>query len=148
MQNLRGQALIFAKNPQQQVFGPDMPVAQAFSLVCGEGEDSLAFRTQGKIDRCRHLLPNNGSSLNIFLDGIDGRVRPQEAIGQALVLPHQSQEKVFGLNGGASELAGFVPSEKDHAPGFFGVSLKHEHRRRLASCRSPASEFGRTWKLF
>jgi hypothetical protein len=55
-------------------------------------------------------------------------VRAQEAIGQALVLSHQTQEKVFGLNGGAAELAGFVPSEKDHPSGFFGVSLKHEYR--------------------
>ena len=128
MQYLRCQALVFAKNPQQQVFGSDMPVAQTFGLVGRKGEDSLAFRTQGKVDRCRHLLPNYGSSLDILLDGIDGRVRAQKAIGEALVLPHQAQEKVFGLDGGASELAGFVPSEKDHPSGFFGVSLKHEYR--------------------
>ena len=32
---------------------------------------------------------------------------------------------MFGLDVGAAVLAGFIPSEEDHAAGFFGIALKH-----------------------
>jgi hypothetical protein len=54
------------------------------------------------------------------------RARPSISLrGEPLALPDQAQEEVLGLDGVAPELAGFVASEEDDAPGPLRVALEH-----------------------
>jgi hypothetical protein len=62
--------------------------------------------------------------LDLLADGVE-RSGAQEALRQSLILPEQTQQEVFSLNEGASELRSFEPAEEDHAPGFLGESFEH-----------------------
>ena len=44
---------------------------------------------------------------------------------QLLILPEETQKKVFGFDVWGSEHARFIPSEKDHSPRLLVVKLKH-----------------------
>jgi hypothetical protein len=50
---------------------------------------------------------------------------PQEAIGQGFVFAQEPEKQVLSLNIGRPELAGFVASEEDDAPGFLRIAFKH-----------------------
>jgi hypothetical protein len=43
-----------------------------------------------------------------------------------LVLAKEAQEEMFGIDARGAEVAGFVPSEEDHATGAFCITLKHK----------------------
>jgi len=125
VQDFGGEALFFAQQAQQKVFGTDVLVREALGFLGCVSEDTLALVAQGKIDRSRDLLTDRGVTFDLFPNGFDGSVRAQEPVGQGLVFTEKSQQEMFGLNIGRSELAGFVPREEDDAPGFFGITFKH-----------------------
>src|ERR1035438_8784119 len=45
-----------------------------------------------------HTAPGPSVSLDLFADGLHGRVRAKEAVRQRLVLAQQPQQQVFGLD--------------------------------------------------
>jgi len=66
-------------------------------------------------------------------------MRSQEPIRQGLILAEEPEQKVFGLDIRAAELAGLIAREEDYPPGFFCIALKHitllplyERRERIA----------------
>ena len=91
MQNLRGKALFFPQQTQQQMLGADVPVRQPLRFFGGIGQHALAFIAQRKIDRGRDLLPNRGVSFDLLADGLDRGVRAQEPIGQGFVFAQESE---------------------------------------------------------
>ena len=131
VQNLGREALLFAQQAQQQVFGADVLVVQAFGLFRAIGQHALALVAQRQIHRSGNLLADGGVPFDLLADGFHRRVRPQEAVGQRLILPQQSQQQMFGLDIRAAELAGLVPREEDYSSRFLRVALKHN------SCDAP-----------
>ena len=120
------------------MLGTDVLVIQALCFFSAIGEYALALMAQRKIHRGGNLLANGGVRFDLLPNGLDGRVRPQEAIGQRLVLSQQPEQQVFRLDVRTTELAGLVSREENHAPGLFGISFKHDSSR-LLSLQSPAS---------
>src|SRR5665213_3365655 len=125
MQNLRRETLLLAQQSQQQMLGPDMLVVQALRFFGAVSQNPFAFMAQRKIDRRRNLLPDCGMPFDLLSDGIHGRVRPQESIGQLFIFPQEPEKQMLGLDVRAAELACLVPGEEDDAPRLFRVTLKH-----------------------
>ena len=126
VQDFRGEALLFAQQAQQQVLGADVLVIQALGFLGAIRQHALAFVAEGQIHRSGNLLANGGVAFDLLANGFHGRVRPQETVGQRLVLPQQAQQQMFGLDIRAAELAGLVAREKDHPPRLLRVTLKHD----------------------
>jgi hypothetical protein len=51
----------------------------------------------------------------------------EETRGERFVFTHQPEQKVFRLDGGRSELRGFVASKEDYSPRFLRVAFKHKN---------------------
>ena len=131
VQDLGGEALLLAQQAEQQMLGADVLVIQPLRFFGAIGQHALALVAQRQIHRGRDLLANRGVRFDLLADGLDRRVRAQEAVRQRLVLPQQTQQQVLGLDVGTAELAGLVPREKDHAPGLLGIAFKHSLSRLL-----------------
>ena len=129
VQNLGGEALLFAQQAQQQVLGPDVLVAQPLGFFGAVGQHALAFVAEGQVHRSGDLLADGGVSFDLLADGFHRRVGTQEPVGQRLVFPQQAQQQVFRLDVRAAELAGLVAREKDHPPRLLRVSLEHRTAR-------------------
>jgi hypothetical protein len=67
-------------------------------------------------------------------------MRAEEAVGQRLVFAQQSEQKMFRFDRWRAQLAGFVPREEDHAPGFFRIPLEHD--QLLSNSSAPGCSKG------
>ncbi len=103
-----------------------MLVAQALRLFRGHVQDALALRAQRHFHRGGNPLANRNARFNLFPNGFDGALLPQETVGQRFVFPHQTQQEVLGLDVRAAVLAGLVPGEKYDAPRLLCVSFEHD----------------------
>src|ERR1700722_969305 len=103
----------------------DVLVVEPLGLLGAIGEHPLTLVAQRQVDRSRHLLAQRRMRLDLFTDRFDGCAGSEEAVGQRLILPQQSEQQVFGLDARAAELAGFVACEEDYATGLFGITFKH-----------------------
>ena len=74
VQNLGGEALLFAQQTQQQVLGANVLVGEALSLFRGIGEHTLTLVAQREIDRSRYLLADGGVAFDLFPNGFDRRM--------------------------------------------------------------------------
>ena len=126
VQDLRGEALLFAQQAEQQVLGADVLVVQPLGLFGAVGQNALAFVAQRKIHGGGNLFPDGGVPFDLLADRLHRGVRAQEPVRQRLVFAQQAQEQVFGLNVGTAELAGLVPREEDYPPRLLRVTLKHK----------------------
>ena len=81
LQNLGGEALLFAQQAQQQMFGTDVLVAQALGFFGRIGQHPLALVRERQVDTGRNLLANRGVRLDLLADRLHRGVRAQEAIG-------------------------------------------------------------------
>ena len=129
MQNLGGEALLFAQQSQQQVLGADMLVIEPLGFLGAIGQHAFAFVAQREIHGGRNLLSNGGVPFDLLAYGIHRRMGPQEAVGQRLILAKQTQEQMLGFDIRASELAGLIPREKDYSASFLRVPFKHRPYR-------------------
>ena len=125
MQNIRGEAFLFAQEPEQQMLGPDVLVVQPFGFLGAIRQHALALMAQRQVDGSRNLFPQRGVRLDLLADGFHRRAGAQEAVGERLVFAQQAQQQMLGLDARAAELAGLVAGEEDHSPGFFGITFKH-----------------------
>ena len=107
------------------MLGSDVLVVEPFGLFRAISENALAFVAQGKIDRGGNLLPNGGVTFDLLANGFDGGVRPQEAVGQSLILAQQAEQKMLGFDVRAAELARLVSRKEDHSSRFLRITLKH-----------------------
>ena len=124
-QDLRAKALFFAQDSQQQVLGSDVLHAEPFSLFAGHIQDALALRAQRHFHGGGNALTNGDARFDLFADGLDGSLLPQETICQRFVLAHQAQQKMLGLDVRAAVLAGFVPRKENYSTRFFGITFEH-----------------------
>src|SRR5205814_1377561 len=108
VQDFSGKAFLFAQQSQQQMFGADVLMAEALSLFSSISQYALAFIAERKINGRGDLLPDGGMAFNLFTDRLDRSVRPQEAVGQSLILTQQAQQQMFGLNIRRAKLAGLI----------------------------------------
>ncbi len=129
VQNLGGEALLLAQQPEQQVLGADVLVVEPLGLLGAVGQNALALVAERQIHRGGNLLANRGVRFNLLANRFDGGVRPQEPVRQRLVFAQQPEQQVLGLDVGAAELAGLVPREEDHPSRLFRVSFKHNYSR-------------------
>ena len=121
----RNRALL-AQDAEQEVFRTDVVVQQAVGFLRRELQDPLGFRAEGNLDRGGDLLAEDGSPLDLLADAFEGQVRPgKDAAGEALALPDESEEQMFGLYRDAAQLTGFVACEEQHAPRSFRVTFEH-----------------------
>ena len=65
-------------------------------------------------------------SFYLLSDGFNRCVGAQEAVGQSLIFPEQTEKQVFCLYIRATELAGFVTRKEDDPSRLFCISLKHK----------------------
>jgi hypothetical protein len=107
------------------MLGADVLVIQPFGFFRTVRQDTLAFVAQRQIHRSGNFLTGRGVAFDLLTNGIHGGMRTQEAVGQLLIFPQQSQQQMFRFDVRATKLAGLVSREEDDSPGFFRVSLKH-----------------------
>ena len=125
VQDLRGEALLFAQQAQQQVLGADVLVIQPLGFFRAIGQHAFALVAQRQVHGGRNLLADRGVSFDLLADGLHRGVGAQEPVRQRLVFAQQSEEQVFGFDVGTAELAGLVPREEDDSSRLLRVSLKH-----------------------
>ncbi len=104
---------------------PDVLHAQALGLFGGEIQDALAFLAQRHFHGRGDALANGDARFDLFADGLDRSVRAQKSIGQRLVLAHQAEQQMLGLDVRAAVLAGLVPRKEYYATRFFRIAFKH-----------------------
>ena len=85
MQDLSGEALLFAQESEQQMFRPDVFVRKPFRFFGGLGQHALTFIAEGKINRGRNFFADGGVSLDLFADRFHRRVRAQETVRQGFI---------------------------------------------------------------
>ena len=145
MEDLGGEALLFAQQAEQQMFGADVLVREALGLFSGVGEHALAFVRERQVDGGRDLLANGGVAFNLFADGFDRGMRAKKAVGERLVFAQQAEQQMLGLDVRRAELAGLVPREEDDAPRFFCIAFEHDSSERLRlPSRMPVVIAGKT----
>jgi hypothetical protein len=81
LQNLRGEALLFAQQAQQQMLGADVLVAQPLGFFRRIGQHPLALVRERQVHGGRDLLADGGVRLNLLADRLHRGVRAQEAVG-------------------------------------------------------------------
>jgi hypothetical protein len=125
VQYFRRKALLFPQQSEQQVLRADVLVIQPLRFLRAIRQHALALVAQRQVDRSRYLLANRGVPFNLLPNGIDSRMRPQEPVGELLVLPQESEQKMLRLDVGTTELTRLIPGEEDDAPRFFRITLEH-----------------------
>src|SRR6266849_5599996 len=125
LQDLRAETLLFSQDAQQQVLGAHVLVAQPLGLFSGAVQDALALLAERHLHRGGDALADGDARFDLLADRFDRPVRPQEAVRQGFVFPHQAQQQVFGFDVRAAVLARLVPREEDHPPSFLCVAFKH-----------------------
>ncbi len=125
-QNLGAETLFFAQDSEQQVLGADVLDAETLGFFAGHIEDALALRAERHFHRSRNALANRDAGFDLFADGFDRSLLPQEAIGQRFVLAHQAEQQMLGLDVRAAVLAGFVSRKENNASRFFCIPFEHD----------------------
>src|SRR4029077_3568297 len=70
-------------------------------------------------------LANRDARFNLFANGLDRALLPQKSVRQRLVLAHQAEQQMLGLDVRAAILAGFVPRKKYDASRLFRIPFEH-----------------------
>ena len=121
----RDRALL-AQDAEQEVFRADVVVQQPVGFFRRELQHPLGFRAEGNLDRGGDLLAEDRPPLDLLADAFEGQVRPgKDAAGEALALADEPEEQMFGLDGDAAQLTGFVACEEQHPPRSFRVTFEH-----------------------
>src|SRR5262249_45799801 len=112
VQDIGGEALLFAEQSKQQVFRTNVLVIEALCFLSAVGEHALALMRKRQIDRGRYLFPHGGVCFDLLTDGFHRSAGPQEAASQRFVLPQQTEQQMLCLNARTSELTGLVTCEE------------------------------------
>ena len=137
-QDARGDALVLAHEPEQDVLGADVVVAERERLAQRQLEDLLGARRERDLPR-RHLvaLADDAGDLRAHLLDRDVE-RLEHARGEALLLAQEPEQDVLGADVVVLERPGLVLGEDDDLASPFGEAF--EQRPRLPSARK---SFGR-----
>ena len=135
LQDFRAKALLFAQDSEQQMLGADVPVPEALGFFRGEIQDAFGFLAERHFHGRGDALANGDALFDLLADGFDRAVRTQETIGQRLVLAHQAEQQMLGLDVRGTVLAGFVARKKYDASCLLCVAFKHGSTRFSLSAR-------------
>src|ERR1700679_1441260 len=125
MQDLRGKALLFAQQAQQQMFGANVLMCQPLRFFRGIGEHALALVRQGKVDRRGNFLADGGVALNLFADRFDRRMGAEKLVGECLILAEKAKQQVLSLDVRRTKLAGLISGKENNAPRLFCIAFEH-----------------------
>ena len=123
-QDARGDALVLAHEPEQDVLGADVVVAERERLAQRELEHLLRARRERDLAG-RHLvaLADDAGDLRAHL--LDGDVEALEhAGGEPLLLAEQPEQDVLGADVVVLQGAGLVLGENDDLPGSLGEAFE------------------------
>src|ERR1700737_2264152 len=107
------------------MLGAHVFYAKAFRFLASHIKDALAFGTKRNLNGRRDALANGDARFDLFADGLDGPLLPQEAIGQGFILAHQTEQEVLGLDVGTAVLTGLISGKENYATCFFGIAFEH-----------------------
>ena len=99
--------------------------AQTFGFLTSHIKDAFAFGAEGNLHGGGDALANGDARFNLFADGLDGSLLPQEAIGQGFVLAHQAEQEVLGFDVRTAVLAGLISGKENYSTCFFGITFEH-----------------------
>ena len=121
-QHLRGNALLLAEKPEQQVLGADVAVVELARLAHGELEDLLRARRIGKIGAGRlRRFPLLDGLLDLLLNlvEIDAQVLENRR-GDALTLADEAEQDVLRPHVLVVETRGFLARHREDLPHTLG----------------------------
>src|SRR5260370_42698892 len=107
------------------MLGADVLVAEALRFFRGHIEDALALRAERHFDGSRDALADGDAGFDLLAYRFDRALLPQETVGQGLVLAHQAEQQMLGLDIRAAILAGFVSCKKYDASRFLLITFEH-----------------------
>src|SRR5262249_39029699 len=124
-QDPRGDALVLAHEPEQDVLGADVVVAEAQRFAERELEDLLRARGERNLSgRDLVALADDPGDLRTHL--LDGDVeRLEDAGSEALLLAQQAEQDVLGADVVVLERACLVLCENNDLAGSFGETFEH-----------------------
>ena len=124
-EHLCGNALALTDQPEEDVFGADVVVAELKGLTKREFEDLLGPRSEGDVPRGRRTALTD-DLLNLLTHGLEGDPQRLERLGgNALALVDQPQKDVFGADVVVVEQARFFLCQDDDSAGPIGKAFKH-----------------------
>jgi hypothetical protein len=125
-QHLGGDALALADEPEQDVLGADVVVAELQRLAQRELEHLLGARREGDV-AARGLLALADDLLDLVADALEGDAEGLERLrGDALALVDQAEQDVLGPDVVVVEHPGLFLGQDDHPTGSVGETLEHE----------------------
>ena len=123
-QDAGGDALVLAHEPEQDVLGADVVVAERERLAQRQLEHLLGARRERDLAG-GDLLAGADDADDLGADALDGDVeRLEHARGEALLLAQQPEQDVLGADVVVLQGPGFLLREDDHLPGPFCESLE------------------------
>ena len=146
-QDAGGDALVLAHQPEQDVLGADVVVAERERLAQRQLEHLLRPRRERDLAR-GDLLAGADDADHLGADALDRDVqRLEHASGEALLLAQQAEQDVLGADVVVLQGAGLFLGEDDHLPGPFCESLEQNSFRLFGSlcllCLSSSRPRGR-----
>ena len=149
-EHLRGDAFALADEPEQDVLGADVVVAELERLAQRELEDLLRARRERDVAR-RGLAAVADDLLDLRADGFERDAERLERLGgDAFALVDQSEQDVLGADVVVVEQARFFLRQHDHSAGPVGEAFEHVgirlslSRMDVPSCRSVGARGGRS----
>ncbi len=124
-QHLRGDAFAFADQPEEDVLGADVVVAELERLAQRELEDLLGAGGEGDVAG-RSLAAVADDLLDLRAHGLEGDAERLERLrGDALALVDQTEQDVLGTDVVVVEQARFFLRQDDHSAGSVGEAFEH-----------------------
>ena len=124
-QDARGDALVLADEPEQDVLGADVVVAEAQRFAQRELEDLLGARRERDLAG-GDLLAGADDPHDLGTDALGGDVEAlQHPGGEPLLLTQQPEQDVLGADVVVLEGPGLLLGKDDHLAGSFGETLEH-----------------------
>src|SRR3954463_5653988 len=124
-EDARGDALVLANEPEQDVLGSDVVVAKAQSLAQGELKHLLGARSERDLAG-GDLLARADDAHDLCADALDRDVeRLEDPSGKALLLAEQAEEDVLSADVVVLERSRLFLRENDDLAGPFRESLEH-----------------------
>ena len=107
------------------MFGAYVLMIEAFRFFAGRQQSEPALHAKRHIDVGWYLFTQRHAVPDLLPNRLSVDGRPGETFELALVVANQAEQKVFGFDLSAAELAGLVPCEEDDPPGRLVVDLEH-----------------------
>ena len=124
-EHLRGDAFALADEPEQDVLGADVVVAELQRLAQRQLEDLLRARRERDVTRRRGAAVAD-DLLDLRAHGLERDAERLERLGgDALALVDQAEQDVLGPDVVVVEQARFLLRQDDHSAGSIGEAFEH-----------------------